>query len=199
MKLFRFFIFLIPLTLFFSCGNSARKSPSERTTGYNGPINERINIENQWEDGIFNSPNNDDQIKLTGKIETCNKCMGHGMVQDGWYSEPHPCTFCFVSTMMRVRQGWTGFDGRYGQVDAVFNTLPSDYFDYLDWKAGNANLPSGSDKEQITSEIAMHEANIAQLEQMLGYIEGGINRIQIEQRIIEEQYEIKRLRQRLEY
>lgn len=97
---------------------------------------------------------------------------------------------------MRIQQGWMGFDGRYGQVDAVFNTLPVDYFDGLDWNGGgdyddNAGEASA---DQIESEIARHEENIAQLERQLEYIEGSINRSQIQQQIIEEQYEIRRLK-----
>ena len=97
---------------------------------------------------------------------------------------------------MRMQQGWTGFDGRYGQVDAVFKTLPADYFDILDWNANSEydNNGGGNSTEQIESEIARHEENIAQLEHQLGYIEGSINRTQIEQQIIEERYEIKRLK-----
>ena len=98
--------------------------------------------------------------------------------------------------LFRSQQGWTGFDGRYGQVDAVFNTLPADYFDGLDWNANSEydNNSGGNSTEQIESEIARHEENIAQLEHQLEYIEGSINRTQIQQQIIEERYEIKRLK-----
>ena len=95
-----------------------------------------------------------------------------------------------------MQQGWTGFDGRYGQVDAVFNTLPADYFDGLDWNEDgryDAN-DGGTSTSEIESEIARHEENIAQLEHQLEYIEGSINRTQIQQQIIEEQYEIRRLK-----
>ena len=118
--------------------------------------------------------------------------MGYGMVQDGMYGQPQICKFCWISTNMRVQQGWTGFDGRYGQVDAVFNTLPADYFDDLNWNADNNG--GGTSADQIESEIARHEENIAQLEHQLEYIEGSISRTQIEQQIIEERYEIKRLK-----
>ena len=114
------------------------------------------------------------------------------MVQDGMYGQPQICKFCWISTNMRVQQGWTGFDGRYGQVDAVFNTLPADYFDDLNWNADNNG--GGTSADQIESEIARHEENIAQLEHQLEYIEGSISRTQIEQQIIEERYEIKRLK-----
>ena len=52
----------------------------------------------------------------------------------------------------------------------------------------------GTSTGQIESEIAKHEENIAQLEHQLEYIEGSINRTQIQQQIIEEQYEIRRLK-----
>ena len=71
-------------------------------------------------------------IRLTGSMETCNKCMGYGMVQNGMSGQPQICKFCWMSTNMLMQQGWTGFDGRYGTVDAAFNRLPADYFDYLD-------------------------------------------------------------------
>lgn len=122
--------------------------------------------------------------------------MGYGMVQNGMYGQPEICKFCWISTYMRMQQGWTGFDGRYGQVDAVFNTLPADYFDGLDWNEDgryDAN-DGGTSTSQIESEIARHEENIAQLEHQLEYIEGSINRTQIQQQIIEEQYEIRRLK-----
>lgn len=135
-------------------------------------------------------------IRLTGEIVQCNKCMGYGMVQDGMFGQPEICKFCWMSTYMRMQQGWTGFDGRYGQVDAVFNTLPADYFDELDWNAGGGydDNSGGVSADQIESEIARHEENIAKLEHQLEYIEGSINRTQIQQQIIEEQYEIRRLK-----
>ena len=135
-------------------------------------------------------------IELTGIIEICNKCMGYGMVQDGMYGQPEICKFCWMSTYMRMQEGWNGFDGRYGQVDAVFNSLPADYFDELDWNAEGeyGGDGGGTSADQIESEIARHEENIAQLDHQLEYIEGSINRTQIQQQIIEEQYEIKRLR-----
>ena len=97
---------------------------------------------------------------------------------------------------MRMEQGWTGFDGRFGQVDAVFNSLPADFFDGLDWNDNSEydNNSGGNSTELIESEIARHERNIAQLEHQLEYIEGSSNRTQIEQQIINERYEIKRLK-----
>ena len=137
-------------------------------------------------------------IRLTGEIVRCNKCMGYGMVQNGLSGQPEICKFCWVSTYMLMNQGWTGFDGRFGQVDAVFNTLPADYFDGLDWNAGrDYDNNGGVSSDQIEAEIARHEGNIAQLEHQLEYIEGTINRTQIQQQIIEEQYEIRRLKSML--
>lgn len=142
-----------------------------------------------------NSGSDISKIHLTGEIVTCNKCMGYGLVQDGLYGQPEICKFCWVSSYMRMQQGWTGFDGRFGMVDAVFNTLPADYFDELDWNAGREYEDNnGGNSRQIEDEIARHEENIARLEHQLEYIEGTIARTQIEQQIIEEQYEIKRLR-----
>lgn len=195
------FTALIGLVLLFvSCGNSSRSNSEyvpvkdypttevDKEDG-RGRYDEYLDTE---EEGTSNIGN----IRLTGEIVQCNKCMGYGMVQDGMYGQPGICKFCWISTYMRMQQGWTGFDGRYGQVDAVFNTLPADYFDGLDWNTNSEydNNGGGNSTEQIESEIARHEENIAQLEHQLEYIEGSINRTQIEQQIIEERYEIKRLK-----
>ena len=193
------FDFLFCGVLFLSCGNSTR-SNSEYV-----PINDYPTAEVDEDDrgGYDEYPDAEDEgtpdvgnIRLTGEIVQCNKCMGYGMVQDGMYGQPEICKFCWVSTYMRMQQGWTEFDGRYGQVDAVFNTLPADYFDGLDWNGdgGYDDNDGGTSTGQIESEIARHEENIAQLEHQLEYIEGSINRTQIQQQIIEEQYEIKRLK-----
>ena len=139
------------------------------------------------------------RLKLTGVIETCNKCKGYGMVQDGFYGIPQTCKFCWVSTWMRIQEGWMGFDGRYGQVDAVFNSLPADYFDGLSWNDSDMGDPNGEQSiDQIEVEIAIHEDNISRLEQMLEYIDGSVNKMRLQQMIIEEQYEIKRLKQLLD-
>lgn len=142
-----------------------------------------------------------DKIQLTGEIVQCNKCMGYGKVQEDLYAQPEICKFCWISTQMRIEQGWSGFNGRYGQVDAVFNTLPADFFDELDWNAdiGFDEAGGTSSSEHIEAEIAMHEKNIAQIEHQLEYINGAINRTILEQRLIEEQYAIKRLRNMLNY
>lgn len=132
------------------------------------------------------------EIRLTGIIETCNKCMGYGLVQDGLYGQPETCMFCWISTYMRMEQGWTGFNGSFGQVDAVFNTLPADYFKDLSWNDGGSE---GSNTNQIEAEIEQHERNIEAIEHQLEYIEGAGNRIYLEQQLIEERYEIRRLQE----
>ena len=184
--------FIIAFTGCSGCGNSGYvDSDMDTYVSIEGDDNEQVDGRGGYDD---DSSDDSDigSIRLTGHIETCNKCMGYGMVQDGMYGQPQICKFCWISTNMRVQQGWTGFDGRYGQVDAVFNTLPADYFDGLDWNADNNG--GGTSADQIESEIARHEENIAQLEHQLEYIEGSISRTQIEQQIIEERYEIKRLK-----
>lgn len=188
-------LFLIVVLINCACGNSS-KSNSQGISFYNDDSPSATINDEQDGRGGYDDDNSEKQdignIRLTGHIETCNKCMGYGSVQDGLYGLPQICKFCWVSTNMRIQQGWTGFDGRYGQVDAVFNTLPADYFDGLDWNPDNNGGGTGAD--QIESEIARHEENIARLEHQLEYIEGSINRTQIEQQIIEERYEIKRLK-----
>ena len=193
-------VYLLGGLLFASCGNSSR-SDSEYI-----PVTDYSTIEDSEEDGSGGYEEYLDteeegspdigNIRLTGRIETCNKCRGYGMVQDGLYGQPEICKFCWLSTYMRMQQGWTGFDGRYGQVDAVFNSLPADFFSDPGWNVtleGGENS-GGASRSQIEAEIARHEENIAQLEGMLEYIDGSVNRTQIQQQIIEERYEIKRLK-----
>lgn len=187
------YVFLLGVLLFISCDNSTRSnSEYALSNGYSiTEVNEEdgrggYDEYSDHDGGVTPDMGN---IRLTGEIVQCNKCMGYGMLQDGMYGQPEICKFCWISSYMRMQQGWIGFDGRYGQVDAVFNTLPANYFDGLDW-----NDSGGNNTEQIESEIAMHEENIAQFEHQLEYIEGSINRTQIQQQIIEEQYEIRRLK-----
>lgn len=196
------------LILLSSCGNSSQGNTSyyynelaSNEDYYSTEVMDEY--QEDWDEYTDDHEYNDEtdenvpsleNIRLTGMIETCNKCMGYGMVQDGMYGQPQICKFCWISTWMRMNEGWTGFDGRYGQVDAIFNKLPADYFDELDWDAGGASETHEEGSNQIESEIARHEANIAQLEHQLEYIEGSVNRIQIQQQIIEEQNEIKRLK-----
>lgn len=194
------YVVLLSGILLASCGNSSR-SNSEYTSS-NDYSTTKVSDE-YGRDGSDNYLDTDEEgtpdignICLTGEIVQCNKCMGYGMVQDGMYGQPEICKFCWMSTYMRMQQGWSGFDGRYGHVDAVFNTLPADYFDGLDCNdsGGYDDNGGGNSTEQIEFEIARHEENIAQFEHQLEYIEGSINRTQIQQQIIEEQYEIKRLK-----
>ena len=130
---------IVSVTLLCSCGNSSRNNSKYASSNdYSttevgeedgrGGYDEYLDAEEEGTPDIGN-------IRLTGEIVQCNKCMGYGMVQNGMYGQPEICKFCWISTYMRMQQGWTGFDGRYGQVDAVFNTLPADYFDGLDWNA----------------------------------------------------------------
>lgn len=151
-------------------------------------------------DSYEDSTPNTGVIRLTGKIVQCNKCMGYGMVQKDLYSQPEVCKFCEMSTFMRMQQGWRSFNGRFGQVDAVFNTLPANYFDTMggDLNGGYYDNGGRSNSDQIESEIEMHEENIARMEGMLEYIDGTILRTQLQQQIIEERHEIKRLKRQLE-
>ena len=170
-----------------SCNNTSHR---ESTNDNAGRFSSGVTDDNQEGWGEYAD------IRLTGRIVQCNKCMGYGMVQDGLYGQPEICKFCWISTNMRMQQGWTGFDGRYGLVDAMFNTLPANYFDGLYWNDGGGyddNVGSNS-TQQIKSELSRHEENIAQLEHQLEYIESPIYRTQIQQQIIEEQYEIRRLK-----
>lgn len=139
-----------------------------------------------------------DGIQLTGRMETCNKCMGYGMVQNGMSGQPQICKFCWMSTNMLMQQGWTGFDGRYGMVDAAFNQLPADYFDYLDAGDGMQTDNGGASRAQIEAEIERHLQNIEALERQLDYIEGTVNRTHLQQQIIMEQQEVRRLKNMLE-
>lgn len=118
-------------------GNSSHGSGSySEYERYDDVDDDELAVDYDDDDGGDYSELEQLQYRLTGEIVTCNKCMGYGMVQNELYGEPEICKFCWISTYMRMQQGWSGFDGRYGQVDAVFNTLPSDYFDDLDWNDG---------------------------------------------------------------
>lgn len=192
MKTIEFTIALvISMVMIYSCESSPNRHELTNNT----------HQENRREQKKIVDNNNQQQKlpQLTGRIVTCNKCGGYGYVQNVISGQTEVCKFCWISTWMRIQQGWTGFDGRYGQVDAVFNTLPSNYFDELKWNAGEGtiNNDSGQDRYQIEIEISKHEENVLRLERMLEYMDGSINRTQVEQQIIDEQYEIKRLRQLL--
>lgn len=189
--------------LIYACGNSPKRNSQELVLydGYSPSesLEEQVggNDDNDHYSSATESNSADiGNIHLTGEIVQCNKCMGYGSVQDGQYGQPQICKFCWVSTNMRIQQGWTGFNGRFGEVDAVFNSLPADYFDELDMSgaSGMQNDGGGQSSDQIEAEIAWHENNIAQLEHQLEYIEGSVNRTYLEQQLIEERYEVKRLK-----
>ena len=195
---------------FMACGNS--RTPATEQGEYEAVKTEDVaessdvdstDFDNDGRGGYDENPDLEEvdasdigNIRLTGEIVQCNKCMGYGMVQDGLYGQPETCKFCLISTYMRMQQGWSDFSGRFGMVDAVFNTLPADYFDGLDLygEGGYGKIGGDVSADHIESEIERHEKNIAQLEHQLEYIEGSINRTQIQQQIIEEQHEIRRLK-----
>lgn len=186
--------------LIYACGNSP-KSNSQESVFYED-YSPSESVEEQASGDHYHSATEGKSadvgnIHLTGEIVQCNKCMGYGSIQDGLYGQPQICKFCWISTNMRMQQGWTGFNGRFGEVDAVFNTLPADYFDELDMSGASGmqnDDGGGQSSDQIEAEIAWHENNIAQLEHQLEYIEGSVNRTYLEQQLIEERYEVKRLK-----
>lgn len=139
------------------------------------------------------------QIQLIGVLETCNKCMGYGMVQNGLYGTPQVCKFCWISTWMLMQQGWTGFNGRYGVVDAVFNKLPANYFDELEMSGQDETLGNGEmDRNQIENEIERCEQNIAEMEHQLEYVEGSVYRTYLQQQITAERIKIRQLKEVLD-
>ena len=164
--------------------------------GCGGNTSERTTLE-ETADGALEKESEQAVFQLTGRMETGNKCMGYGMVQDGMSGQPQICKFCWMSTNMLMQQGWTGFNGRYGMVDAAFNELPTDYFDYLDSGDGMQTDDGGANGAQIEEEIERHLRNIESLEQQLKYVEGTINSSYLEQQIILEQQEVKRLKRML--
>ena len=179
---FKSLMFVFVVFVLFSCGRS-----NLHGTNYEKDDGSELELQEQQE-----------YIQLTGRMETCNKCMGYGMVQDGTSGQPQICKFCWMSTNMLMQQGWTGFNGRYGMVDAAFNQLPADYFDYLDSGDGMQTDDGGANRAQIEEEIERHLRNIESLEQQLKYVEGTINSSYLEQQIILEQQEVKRLKRMLE-
>ena len=127
----------------------------------------------------YTEPSADDtDFQLTGIMETCRHCNGYGIVQDGLYGVAHYCLFC----------------GGQRVVDAAVNTLPDDFFEQMANGDGGTTYNDDMDREQIMREIERLEEDIWQMEHQLEYIEGSIKRIQIQQQIIEERYEIKRLK-----
>jgi len=114
---YRTVVFLFLVLLLGSCGNSSI-SNSEYVPVADYPITEVDEEDGKGGyDDYTDSPDDSapalGNIRLTGRIETCNKCMGYGSIQDGLYGQPQIYKFCWVSSNMRVQQGWTGFDGRF--------------------------------------------------------------------------------------
>lgn len=181
--------------------SSSTDSSESNPAGYNGgECGGDEDVYQQNDDGEYEEEiQSQNSIRLTGAIETCNKCMGYGMVQDGPYGTPEICKFCWVSTMMRMERGWTGFDGTYGLVDAAFNHLPADYFDDLSWDTGNMNESSNGNQQAIEAEIERLAQSIAYKEQMLANTTSYTMEAQLRQEITEEQYEIRRLQMQLNY
>ena len=146
-----------------------------------------------------NIPDDLSKIRLTGILETCNKCMGYGMVQNGLYGMPQVCKFCWISTWMLIQQGWTGFNGRYGVVDAVFNKLPANYFDKLDMSGQDETHGNGEmDRDQIENEIERCEQNVAEMEHQLEYVEGSVYKTYLQQQITAERIKIRQLKEILD-
>ena len=167
------------------------------------PINDDDNYgyyENNVEEQMQESTTDDLlQIQLTGVLETCNKCMGYGSVQDGLYGTPQICKFCWVSTWMFIQQGWTGFNGRYGVVDAAFNKLPANYFDKLDMNGHNEMSNNGEiDRNQIEEEIGRCERNVSEMERQLEYVDGTVYRSYLQQQITAEKIKIRQLKEALD-
>lgn len=129
-------------------------------------------------------------FQLTGRLETCNKCQGSGMLQDDLYSQPKQCPFCIASLIARMDVG--DIDPRSGIVDAAFNALPSNYFDGFDYYFGD-----DAGDCYVENDVERLEEEIANLQNMLDYIDSSIYRTQIQQEIIEKRAEIRRLRSRL--
>lgn len=156
--------------LYSSCIGCSSSSEGEYddTTNYS-------EYDNEHEQDISSNQHQDD-FQLTGIIETCRHCNGYGMVQDGLYGVARYCMFC----------------GGNRVVDAAINRLPDDFFDNVEGYGLNSD-DRGTRREQIEKEIAQHERKVESMEEQLEYIEGSINRTYLEQQIIQERYEIKRL------
>ena len=82
---------IVSVILLCSCGNSSRNNskyvpvkdyPTTEVDkeGGRGEYDEYIDTDGEGTPDIGN-------IRLTGEIVQCNKCMGYGMVQDGMYGE----------------------------------------------------------------------------------------------------------------
>lgn len=144
--------------------------------------------------------NEDDMYAESSQVSSdetsCPFCGGSGVYlfsPDGYSQLSKKCDVC---------------EGT-GSIDAATAKEINDYFALIDgmYDGSGGKLSGGNNgnsnineeigesvtQESIKTEIARHEQNIAMLESQLDYLEGGINRTQTEQLIIEEKYEIERL------
>ena len=126
-------------------------------------------------------PRQHDKFQITGIIETCRHCKGYGIVQDGLYGTARFCMFC----------------GGNRVVDAAINQLPDDFFSNMEGGSSSEEDNNSLYRAQIEAEKEMHERNLESLERQLEYIEGSVNRAYLDQQIINERYEIQRLRNML--
>lgn len=184
------FLFLSTVIICVSCANSSNNKP----VIWKLPASEGQNrIQTESNGSAYYG------IKLTGVIEICNKCKGSGQIIYGLSSKPTICPFCWTSTQARIANGWKGFNGRFGQVDAAFNRLPSNYFQQPGNAAGTVinSRDNGYTREQLLSEIQYRQESIARIEQTLQIIEGTVNKSYLEQQLIEERYELQRLQRLL--
>ena len=100
---------------------------------------------------------------------------------------------------MLIQQGWTGFNGRYGVVDAAFNKLPANYFDKLDMNGHNEMSNNGEiDRNQIEEEIGRCERNVSEMERQLEYVDGTVYRSYLQQQITAEKIKIRQLKEALD-
>ena len=193
-------VYLLGGLLFASCGNSSR-SDSEYV-----PVTDYSTIEDSEEDGsggyeeyldapIEWSSSNSKEIR-SGTFT--NICSGNYFtftnVAYEYLDENNETQNDTFSGNMRIMHldypqscGKTTFPAHSVLVnDPGWNVTPE----------GGENS-GGASRSQIEAEIARHEENIAQLEGMLEYIDGSVNRTQIQQQIIDEKYEIRRLKNML--
>lgn len=121
----------------------------------------------------------------------CPLCNGTGVfyMVPGNYSSGQICGACNgtgqcdETTATQIKQ-------MYDDINAMASGGYTNGGGYYDSETQNSS--------QIETEIVMHEANIAQMEGSLEYLD-GISRMQMEQQIINEQYEIRRLKNLLGY
>lgn len=179
---------LMSIALCCSCGNNSSSTyngGSEETVSYDESLLEedgKGGPEEVFEEDTHKIGDNENyNFQLTGIIEECRHCHGYGMVQDGLNSPAYYCKFC----------------GGQRMVDAAINQLPDDFFDRFEEYHGDETYSGSMDKWQIMQELNQRYENLRQMLLQLEYIEGDVNRNYLEQQIIEEKYEIKRLQRLL--